>query len=92
MSGWEESNVRNTLVRLARSKALRFVGLGTALISGVDDLVEIYAGYQDLFGLDVAHGVVFTALTGLLDPLAKLVGEDKDRLLELRREEKRTRE
>jgi hypothetical protein len=62
------------------------------VISGLDDLVEAYFGIQDIFGLDVAHGIVFTALTGILDPLAKLIGEDKDRMLGIGQQENLTRE
>ena len=34
-------------------------------------------------GLDAAHGVVIMALTGVLDPLAKLVGEAREPLTEM---------
>lgn len=51
---------------------LRIVGMTAALVSGLDDLIELWFGVHDVFGLDVAHGLVVSAVTGLLDPLAKL--------------------
>ncbi len=53
-------------------KWLRIAGLIAGLISGLDDLIEVWFGIDDLFGVDVAHGLVASALTGVLDPLAKL--------------------
>jgi hypothetical protein len=85
--------VRQFLVRLATSRTVKMLAAGAALISGLDDLIEAYFGIQDIFGLDVAHGIVFTALTGILDPLGKLIGEDKDRMIEkIGRQENVTRE
>lgn len=67
--------MRNVLIRLARSHTLKLLAAGAAVISGIDDLVEVYFGVQDLFGLDVAHGLIATALTGILEPMSKLIAE-----------------
>jgi len=67
--------MRNILVRLARSNTLKLLAAGAALMSGIDDLVELYRGVRDILGMDVAHGVVITALTGILEPMAKLIAE-----------------
>jgi hypothetical protein len=66
---------------MARSSELKIVLCGVALASGVDDLIELWLGVGDVFKLDVAHGVVLTAFTGVLDPLCKLV-ESNDKRLE----------
>lgn len=79
--------MRNLLVHIGSSKILRVVAAVAALISGLDDLVELYFGIEDFAGLDAAHGVVFMALSGILDPLAKLVGETKEPLIEMAKKE-----
>lgn len=67
--------MRNILIRLARSNTLKLLAAGAALMSGIDDLVERYRGVRDIFGMDVAHGVVITALTGIREPMAKRIAE-----------------
>jgi len=74
--------VKAFIIKLSNMKWLRIAGLTAALVSGLDDLIEAWFGIHDLFGLDVAHGLVATALTGVLDPLAKLF-EQGDRQYEV---------
>lgn len=69
--------MKKLILRLAHSRWLKIAALLAALISGIDDLVEAWLGVHDLFGLDVAHGVVITALTGILDPLSKFIEENE---------------
>jgi hypothetical protein len=75
--------VKSLLVRIVKSPTLRIVALTVAMISGIDDLLETWFGIADMFHLDVAHGVVLTALTGVLEPLAKLFEENEKMLSRL---------
>lgn len=75
--------MRKLVVRIARSKAFKLVATGGALLAGIDDLIELYFGIEDAVGLDVAHGVVFMALSGILDPLSRLVSEDTEPLIDM---------
>lgn len=75
--------MKNFIIKLAHMEWLKIAALAAALISGADDLIEFYFGIHDLFHLDVAHGVVATALTGVLEPLAKLF-EQTEKSLEHR--------
>lgn len=72
--------MKQLIIRLVSSKWLRIAAMTAALISGLDDLVELYFGIHDVFGLDAAHGVVLTALTGVLDPIAKLFEQSERRI------------
>lgn len=67
--------MKRFIIRLAESKLFKIAMLLAALMSGLDDLIELWFGIHNIFGLDAAHGVVITALTGVLDPLAKLLEE-----------------
>jgi hypothetical protein len=78
--------VRKLVVWIATSKAFRIAAASAALIAGLDDLIEAYFGVKDLFGLDVAHGVVITALQGILDPLSKLILEGDKQMREMAKE------
>lgn len=72
--------MKQLIIRIANSRWLRIAAMTAALISGLDDLVELYFGVNDLFGMDVAHGMVLTALTGVLDPIAKLFERSEHRI------------
>lgn len=69
--------MKRLLIGLAASGTLRIVLSGVALASGVDDLVEAWFGVEDLMHLDVAHGVVVMAFTGILDPICKLIEQNE---------------
>ena len=72
--------MKKLLIWIANSPTLKIIALATALISGVDDLIETWFGVADMFHLDVAHGVVITALTGVLEPLSKLFEQNEHAL------------
>ena len=65
---------------LGASASLKILFGAVAFASGVDDLLEAWFGIQDLMHLDVAHGVVLTAFTGILDPICVLIEQNEGRL------------
>lgn len=82
--------MRHFIVRLASSKWLKVIALSVALLSGLDDLLESWVGITDLFHLDVAHGVAISALSGLLDVVAKVSEQGKSEIEKLRDEKRET--
>ncbi len=58
---------------LVQSRWLQAACLIVGLLAGVDDLIEKWFGVVDLFHLDVSHGLVATALSGVFKPLKELL-------------------
>ena len=56
-----------------KSKWLQAGLVTIGLLAGVDDALEAWYGVADIFHLDVQHGVIATALSGLLKPLSELL-------------------
>ncbi len=69
--------MKKLLFRLAASGTLRIVLSGVALASGIDDLLEAWFRIKDLMHLDVGHGVVVMAFTGILDPLCQFIEQNE---------------
>lgn len=55
------------------SKWLQAALVTIGLLAGVDDAIEAWYGIADTFRLDVHHGVIATALSGVFKPLSDLL-------------------
>lgn len=56
-----------------KSKWLQVALVTIGLLAGVDDALEAWYGVADIFRLDVHHGVIATALSGVFQPLSELL-------------------
>jgi|GEM_PF-3719646 len=63
---------------LVQSKWLQVVCLILGLLAGLDDAMEASFGVADMFHLDVSHGLIATALSGVLKPLSDLLDYVKE--------------
>ena len=66
-----------TITKLIRpaiqSKWLQVACGVVALLAGLDDAMEKWFGVSDMFHLDVSHGLIATALSGVLKPLSDVL-------------------
>jgi len=62
-------------VLLTRWSSFRLVLALIALLSGIDDALEIIAGVADVFHLDAFHGVASLALLSLSKGINDTIGE-----------------
>ena len=58
---------------LVQSKWLQAACVIIGLLAGLDDAMEAWFGFADMFHLDVSHGLIATALSGVLKPLSDLL-------------------
>jgi hypothetical protein len=55
------------------SKWLQFALVAIGILAGLDDAIEAWYGVADTFRLEVHHGVIATALSGVFKPLSDLL-------------------
>jgi hypothetical protein len=67
-------------LRLTRSKWLQVACMIVAFLAGVDDAIEAWSGVKDMLHLDVSHGLIATALSGVLKPLSDFLEYAEDNL------------
>ncbi len=72
--------MKQFLLAIGESRWLRVTLAAVAMASAIDDLLEMWFGIEDLMHLDVAHGVLLTAFTGVLDPLCKLIESNEKKI------------